>query len=157
MLALDYEPKTVIFYVLPNCFDHIPFFIGERFKGLLGHGFSQCFGRTPSILTAPAWPPMGSACPAIAPAHTSRATTRGVISCGMTCIELLLDLVEPKKARFYPAQAPALLRFGATQLPLRRNSAWPGKEMDTHVCYIGVMNVGSARSALRPLCLQERP
>ena len=36
---------------------------------------------------------------------------------------MLLDLVEPKKARFYPAQAPALLRFGAIRLPLRRNSA----------------------------------
>src|SRR5215471_7983374 len=89
MLALDKEPETVIFYVLPNCFDHLPFFIGERFKGLLGHGFSRCFGRAPSILTAPAWPPMGSACPAIAPAHSrSRATTSGSdFVCGMTSIE----------------------------------------------------------------------
>src|SRR5262249_48922353 len=31
--------------VLPNCFDHIPFFIGECFKGLLGHGFSLLFGK----------------------------------------------------------------------------------------------------------------
>src|SRR5215470_9131860 len=81
MLALDQEPKTVISYVLPNCFDHIPFFVGERFKGLLGHGFSQCFGRAPSILTAPAWPAMGSA------SLQSRHDGESDFICGMTSIE----------------------------------------------------------------------
>src|SRR6516225_1616505 len=44
MFALDEQSKTIVLCVLPNCFDHVPFFIGERLIGFFDHGFSLFWG-----------------------------------------------------------------------------------------------------------------